>query len=67
MEHNWTGPYVVQHISEKGAVTLADITSETIQQQKVNIAHLKPYRRREQAGKQKDSGKIEYNLKKTHL
>lgn len=62
MEHNWTGPYLVQHITEKGAVTLADITSGTILRQKTNIAHLKPYRRREQGGNFKwNSRKIEYN------
>uniref|UniRef100_A0A8C1ZPY0 Gypsy retrotransposon integrase-like protein 1 n=1 Tax=Cyprinus carpio TaxID=7962 RepID=A0A8C1ZPY0_CYPCA len=45
LESNWTGPFVVKDITEKGLATLAD-KSGKILCQKTNLSQLKPFLRR---------------------
>uniref|UniRef100_A0A8C1R0T5 Gypsy retrotransposon integrase-like protein 1 n=1 Tax=Cyprinus carpio TaxID=7962 RepID=A0A8C1R0T5_CYPCA len=45
LESNWTGPFVVKDITEKGLATLAD-KSGKILCQKTNVSQLKPFLRR---------------------
>nr|XP_055054586.1 uncharacterized protein LOC129439799 [Misgurnus anguillicaudatus] len=45
LESNWTGPFVVKDITEKGLATLVDKSGTTLFQ-KTNVSQLKPYLRR---------------------
>ncbi len=42
MESNWTGPFVVKDITEKGLATLAE-KAGNIFCQKTNVSKLKPF------------------------
>lgn len=46
VESNWSGPFVVKDISEKGLATLVD-KSGTILSQKTSVSQLKPFLRRD--------------------